>query len=177
MSASPIAPDDPTPLVDVVPSYATFEQLYVETRDALYAYAMGLLRNRESAEDVTAQSYERAYRSRSKIDRARGDARAWLFGIARNTALDELRRRRRQAVPVEPDHVARLAGTDHAADIDGRVALRQALQKLSPRDRELIALKFYAGLNNREIAAVLSESESSVGTRLGRIVNGLRGSL
>jgi RNA polymerase sigma-70 factor (ECF subfamily) len=177
MSVTPTAADDPVPLVDAMPSYASFEQLYAETRDALYAYVMGLLRDRDSAEEVAAQAWERAYRHRSMIDRARGDARAWLFGIARNAALDELRRLRRHAVPFDPAAVARLAGDDDRGDVDGRIALRQALGALSTRDRELVALKFWAGLTNREIAVVLTQSESNVGTRLARIMQGLRGAL
>lgn len=177
MSVTQTAADDPVPLVEAAPSFDSFEQLYVETRDALYAYVMGLLRDRDAAEDVTAQAFERAYRSRGQIDRARGDARAWLFGIARNAALDELRRLRRHALPFEPAAVARVAGSDAPVDADTGIALRQALATLSTRDRELVALKFWGGLTNREIAAILRQGESNVGTRLSRIMQGLRGAL
>lgn len=160
-------------------SYASFEELYSQTRDALYAYVMGLLRDRDAAEDVTAQAFERAYRKRRQLDRERGDARAWLFGIARNAALDELRRLRRHAAPVEPAALAAAAGSDRpeAPDIDTSLALRVAIDALPTRDRELVALKFWAGLNNREITAITGQGESNVGTRLSRITTGLRGSL
>src|SRR5918994_6110482 len=72
-----------------------FEELYRSSRDDVYAYVAGLLRDRSAAEDVTAAAVERAYRKRSRFDPRRGTPRAWLFGIARNAALDELRRRRR----------------------------------------------------------------------------------
>ena len=71
-----------------------FEQLYRASRDDVYAYVAGLLRDRVAAEEVTAAAFERAYRKRSRFDSRRGSARAWLFGIARNAALDELRRPR-----------------------------------------------------------------------------------
>src|SRR5436190_1197882 len=74
-----------------------FEALYRESRDDVFAYAVGLLRDRSAAEDVAAQAFERAWRKRRQIDRRRGTPRAWLFGIARNAALDELRRRSRLA--------------------------------------------------------------------------------
>src|ERR687892_859 len=76
---------------------AAFEALYRSSRDDVYAYAAGLLRDRAAAEDVTAAAFERAFRRRSRFDPRRGSARAWLFGIARNAALDELRRRHRHA--------------------------------------------------------------------------------
>ena len=69
-----------------------FDRIYRENRDDVYAYVAGLLRDRSAAEDVTAAAFERAYRKRSRFNSRRGSPRAWLFGIARNAALDELRR-------------------------------------------------------------------------------------
>ena len=72
-----------------------FEALYRSSRDDVYAYVAGILRDRSAAEDVTALAFERAYRRRASFKPDRGSHRAWLFGIARNAALDELRRRSR----------------------------------------------------------------------------------
>src|ERR1700742_837070 len=74
-----------------------FERLYRSSRDDLYAYVASLLHDGPAAEEVTATAFERAYRKRRRFDPSRGEPRAWLFGIARNAALDELRRRSRQA--------------------------------------------------------------------------------
>src|SRR4051794_22671162 len=74
-----------------------FEDLYRSSRDDVYAYVATLLRDASPAEDVTALTFERAYRKRRSFRPDRGTPRAWLFGIARNAALDELRRRRRVA--------------------------------------------------------------------------------
>src|SRR5690349_2259935 len=74
-------------------SWERFESLYRSSRDDVYAYVCTLLRDPAAAEDVTALAFERAYRRRRTFDRRRGEERAWLFGIARNAALDELRRR------------------------------------------------------------------------------------
>ena len=73
-----------------------FEALYRSSRDDLYAYVAGLLRDRAAAEDVTALAFERALRRRRQFNARRGSERQWLFGIARNAALDELRRRGRR---------------------------------------------------------------------------------
>jgi RNA polymerase sigma factor (sigma-70 family) len=154
-----------------------FEALYRSSRDDVFAYVAGMLRDRAAAEDVTAAAFERAYRKRRSFDGRRGEPRAWLFGIARNTALDELRRRRRVAtLAVEPeDSASSSSGVDDA--VEGalrRSVVRAAVATLEPRDRELVALKFFAGLSNAEIASVLGVSASNAGTMLHRAVQKLR---
>jgi RNA polymerase sigma factor (sigma-70 family) len=150
-----------------------FEALYRESRDDVYAYVAGLLRDRSAAEEVASQAFERAWRKRRQIDKRRGTPRAWLFGIARNAALDELRRRSKLA------HAAPEAGANDPvanpadAAVD-RAALQSALDSLTARERELVALKFFAGLSNSEIAAVIRTSESNAGTRLHRVIEKLR---
>jgi RNA polymerase sigma-70 factor (ECF subfamily) len=151
-----------------------FERLYRSSRDDVYAYAAGLLRDRSAAEDVTAAAFERAYRKRSRFNAERGSARAWLFGIARNAALDELRRRGRQAeLNTDPVDAASLTDRgDQRSEL--RLLLDGALCKLEARERELIALKFFAGLSNAEIGRVIGTSASNAGTKLHRTMDKLR---
>jgi RNA polymerase sigma-70 factor, ECF subfamily len=152
-----------------------FDELYRSSRDDVYAYVAGLLRDRSAAEEVTATAFERAYRRRRRFDAERGSPRGWLFGIARNAALDELRRRGRQAeMAGEPADPETAIGADEAESSLQRAALASALAELSPRERELVALKFFAGLSNAGIAGVLGVSESNAGTRLHRVVAKLR---
>lgn len=152
-----------------------FDSLYRSSRDDVYAYVAGLLRDRSAAEEVTAAAFERAFRRRRRFDPRRGSPRAWLFGVARNAALDELRRRSRQAELVrEPADAAAVEPSDETEASLRRATLATALQGLLPRERELIALKFFAGLSNTEIAAVIGVSESNAGTRLHRVIAKLR---
>lgn len=151
-----------------------FDRLYRSSRDDVYAYVASMLRDGPAAEEVTATAFERAYRKRSRFDPSRGEPRAWLFGIARNAALDELRRRGRQAeLAAEPEDLA--PRPDESAEgRERRLAVSAALATLDGRERELIALKFFAGLSNKEIAAVIGASESNAGTKLHRAVTKLR---
>jgi RNA polymerase sigma-70 factor (ECF subfamily) len=151
-----------------------FEALYRAARDDVYGYVATLLHDRGAAEDVTALAFERAFRKSKSFDARRGSERAWLFGIARNAALDELRKRKRTAqLAVDPEDAS--AVTDDEADRTlRRAAVRAALAELPARDRELIALKFHAGLDNAELAAVLGVSVSNAGTRLHRALTKLR---
>lgn len=152
-----------------------FETLYRSSRDDIYAYVATLLRDRSAAEDVTAAAFERAYRRLSTYNAGRGSARGWLFGIARNAALDELRRRKRNASletePVEDEAQTPIESADAAIR---RTTVRAALDGLDPRERELVALKFHGGLTNTELASVLGISESNAGTMLHRTITKLR---
>src|SRR5579884_756737 len=104
-------------------SWERFESLYQSCRDDIYAYVCTLLRDPAAAEDVTALAFERAYRRRRTFDRRRGEERAWLFGIARNAALDELRRRRRVGTLVtDPEDLGGVAPED---DEGAEVMLRR----------------------------------------------------
>jgi RNA polymerase sigma factor (sigma-70 family) len=153
----------------------SFDRLYRSSRDDVYAYVASLLRDPGAAEEVTAAAFERAYRKRSRFDPSRGEQRAWLFGIARNAALDELRRRGRQEeLTTEPADLTQTGAHESAEASERRLALSAALATLDPRERELIALKHFAGLTNAEIAAVLGISESNAGTKLHRAVTKLR---
>jgi RNA polymerase sigma-70 factor (ECF subfamily) len=153
---------------------ASFEALYRASADAVFAYAASLLRDRSAAEEVTATAFERAFRKQRSFNPRRGSQRAWLFGIARNAALDELRRRKRMAAMTEDSaaDAPELEGVAEAAE--RRATVRAALAALDPRDRELIALKFHAGLDNAEIAKVLGISASNAGTRVHRALTRLR---
>jgi RNA polymerase sigma factor (sigma-70 family) len=152
-----------------------FADLYERTFPRVYAYVASLLRDRGAAEDVTAQAFERAYRKRRSYRAGRGSMEAWLFGIARNAALDELRRRRRRAgLERDPEDAGAPTLDDHAELALRRQTVRAALASLDGRERDLIALKFAGGLSNAEIGRILGMSESAAGTRLHRTITKLR---
>lgn len=152
-----------------------FDRLYRSSRDDVYAYVASLVRDPATAEDVTATAFERAFRKRSRFDPGRGEPRAWLFGIARNAALDELRRRGRHVeLAAEPADLVSAPAQESAEAQERRLAVSAALAGLEPHERELVALKFFAGLSNAEIAAVVGVGESNAGTRLHRAMTKLR---
>ena len=165
---------EPVPLVAATRSEG-FAELYERAFPRVYAYVASLLRDRAAAEDVTSQAFERAYRKRRSYRPARGSMDAWLFGIARNAALDELRKRkRRAALEMDPEDTASPNPEDHAELALRRETVRAALTSLDGQERDLIALKFAGGLSNAEIARVLGMSESNAGTRLHRTITKLR---
>src|SRR5205807_7158515 len=127
-----------TDVIETLPSgvvgesaWERFDALYRSALADVYAYVATLLRDPAPAEDVTALAFERAYRRRRTFDRRRGEERAWLFGIARNAALDELRRRARLArLATEPQDAAG-PEVDEGDVALRRTAVRAALAQLS----------------------------------------------
>lgn len=101
--------------------------------------------------------------------------RAWLVSIAANQARDELRRQRRRPV-VELPVAEMTLGVDGGdpASRSGDIDLRNAMARLDPKDRALVALRYVAGLDSFEIGRALGVSASGTRARLARILDRLR---
>jgi len=153
-----------------------FDAIFRSCVGDVHSYAFALLRDRAAAEDVTAIAFERLFRARGRLDAGRGSPRALLFTIARNAALDELRRRaRRPVADAAPDERADARAEEEFAQVERRAFVAGALATLRPRERELVLLKFHGQLSNAELARALGISETNAATRLHRALTHLRG--
>lgn len=153
-----------------------FEALFRSCVKDVHAYALSLLGDRAAAEDVTALAFERLLRARRRLDARRGTPRGLLFTIARNAALDELRRRARRSHVDEGSLALPDARSEQDLEqVERRALLAGALTALRPRERELVLLKFHGQLSNAELARVLGISETNAATRLHRALMRLRG--
>jgi len=127
-------------------------------------------------EDLTARTFEKAWGARERYRRDIAGFATWLLSIARNVANDHLRSQR-QHVPLE-DAAEVSAEAITPEDVMVRQSdakrLELLLAKLPERDRELIALKYGAGMTNRAIARASGLSETNIGTILHRSVQTLR---
>jgi len=130
--------------------------------------------DRDTAEDLTSATFEKAWRARDRYRRERAAVSTWLLTIARNVAIDHLRRARPER-PLDDESV-RTEDTPETAALQAAQVrrLRRLLGGLPERERELLALKYGAGATNRAIAALTGLSESNVGTILHRTVGALR---
>lgn len=136
----------------------------------VYAYVAFRIGRGPDAEDVTSEVFERAVRYRASYDRRKGPPVAWLFGIARGCIVDHVRKRVEPGG--DPEDIAMLG--DLEADTVERLALRAAVGRLTPRDRELIALRYGAELTAREIGELLGERTNTIEVALHRAVSRLR---
>ena len=152
-----------------------FERLYEEHAGPLLAFLVYRTGSRPVAEDVLADTFERALRARKRFDRRKASEKTWLYSIALNLLRDSARRRAtesralEQAVPVP-------AGESSAAidAVDERDSLARAMERLSGEEREAVALRYGADLTVPEIARVTGEKLSTVEGRVYRALRKLR---
>ncbi|MCA9912618.1 MAG: sigma-70 family RNA polymerase sigma factor [Anaerolineae bacterium] len=153
-----------------------WETIYWEQLPRLYNFFRYRTGDSDTAQDLTAQTWMRAWRFREKYRRDLGAFEAWLFQIGRNIANDYLREQYRAPLSLE------YLGTLPAEfSVEAEVQKKQDAQRLyyllsqlPSHEQEIIALKYGAELTNRAIAAVLNLSESNVGTMLHRTIQKLR---
>ena len=156
-----------------------WDAIYAADLPRIYNYFVYKIGDREAAEDLTAVTFERAWKHRRRYRRALASPTTWLFGIARNVLREHFRHRKKNKQRLEPlssTHEMSL-GIDIEQNLQqqqNKETLRKILLELPERERELIALKYGAGLNNRKIAKITGLSESNVGTVLHRTVKQLR---
>lgn len=137
-----------------------FGRIYDETFDHVYRYALSLTRNREDAEDLTAETYERALRGIHHYESRDVPILIWLVRIARNVARERSARCHREPVVcVSDEQLDRLPVPDgDLHDVPGWDAL---LERLTPSQRDVITLRL-AGLRGREIAEALGKAEGTI---------------
>jgi RNA polymerase sigma factor (sigma-70 family) len=133
----------------------------------VYGYAAYRLGHGADAEDATSDTFERALRYRSSFDPARGNATAWLIGIARRAVDDILSQR--STVDADPPEQADVE-RDSALKLD----LARALRQLDARDRELVSLRYGADLTARQIGEQLEMRTNAVEVALHRALGRLR---
>jgi RNA polymerase sigma-70 factor, ECF subfamily len=151
-----------------------FADVAEEALDPVVRFLAHMVGDRDLAEDLAADTFERALRAWPAYDPERGTPVVWLVGIARRIALDHFRSERRRR-----DRERRYAAAEPTAarpDAPGGLspALRGALAGLSREDREVVALRVVLGLDSRETAAVTGSTPSAVSTRLHRALTRLR---
>lgn len=144
--------------------------LYEETSAGVYSFALSMLKSREDAEDTLQDVYLSVHKS-AAFYRAIGRPMEWLMTITRNLCITKLRQRQKTQ-PLNPadepiDYLG-LSGSDD------RIALNEALTKLSDEERRIVVLHAVAGLKHREIAAVLDVPISTVTNKYRRALKKLR---
>jgi RNA polymerase sigma-70 factor (ECF subfamily) len=154
---------------------AAIGQLYDRFSGQMYGLAMRITQDATLAQDVVQEAFVGIWRNAARFDAARASARTWIMAIAHNRSIDAIRRRRPAQELPDPElpPPAALTSPDIWGEVAGRMdadQVRAAVMTLSPVQREAIALAYFSGLTQQEIA---DRTGAPLGTVKSRVRLGL----
>ncbi|MFO8144068.1 MAG: sigma-70 family RNA polymerase sigma factor [Dehalococcoidales bacterium] len=156
----------------------SFAAIYDEYMPRVYRYVSYRVNSTACAEDLTSMIFEKALQKFNQYRPEKGAISTWLFAIARNTVIDYYRiKHGSKTVPLQEwsDVSGNSSPVEEEFDRRAeRIRLKECLSLLSPKEQEIVALKFGSEQKNRQIAASLNISESNVGTIVYRAIQQLR---
>jgi len=157
---------------------AALAEVYDDYYDRIYRYVYGYLGRSHAAEDLTASVFLRLLRAVRNGRSPRSNLSAWLYRVAHNLVVDTFRRGPPQELELaewlesdEPDPA-------YTAEVRSRLALvRAAIMELTELQQQVIALKFFHGMDTREVSAILGKSEGAIDALQHRALLALRKSM
>jgi RNA polymerase sigma-70 factor (ECF subfamily) len=157
-----------------------FDALYRAHLDGLFGFLVYRTGDRNLAEDLTAETFARAFKRSSRFDRRRGSEKTWLYTIALNLLRDHMRRVQAEVRALERVEVLDPMAADGATVAEyvaRRDMIQRALAVLSVEERDAIALRFGAELTVPEIAEVIGEELTTADGRVYRALRKLRAAM
>lgn len=149
------------------------EEIYEKRKQELFRFLYVILGDKQAAEDALQETFLKAYLHRSKYIEMQQE-KAWLYQIARNTAYDMLRKRRRE-FPIEKEILDDVRESNsQQEELHGDFFYMEMIADLNDVEREIVSLKIIAGLTHKEIARVLHMTTASVKKRYERALNKLK---
>ena len=154
------------------------KEVYTEYGKLIYSVALGILRSKENAEDITSEFFIRLWTSAAAQYRSGSGHKSWLAAVARNMSLDYLRKSSHEQL-ISEDEDGALRDTPDSSPppdtvITEKLTLAKALETLDETERSVINLKFEADLTFKEIAGVLNKPLGTVTWKYRNAVEKLR---
>jgi RNA polymerase sigma-70 factor (ECF subfamily) len=152
-----------------------WETIYKDLLPRVFNYFRYRLDDGYVAEELTSVTFEKAWKARRRYEKDKSAFSTWVFSIARNTAIDYLRRQGKEIeLDVKNVDVNSVSIEEIYEKQEEAHHLSKVLSILDNREKELIGLKYGADLTNRKIADITGLTETNVGTILHRTINKLR---
>src|ERR1700733_1790946 len=142
-----------------------FEDLYNRYARAVFGLALRRLGDRGRAEDAVQETFASIWRSAASYKPERGPGAPWLYAVARNAIVDRARGRTDIPAAIPDEAAAGLGPADRAEQSWVSWRVHRALEELPEREREVIALAYWSGLSQSEVAEFLDIPLGTVKTR------------
>ncbi|WP_316168343.1 MULTISPECIES: sigma-70 family RNA polymerase sigma factor [unclassified Bradyrhizobium] len=160
---------------------AAFERLYTATRAKLYGVVLRILRRQDLAEEVVQETFVKIWHSAAQFNPAISSPVTWMAAIARNRAIDLVRKRGELSLEEEPDAMEVAAETpDPLARREMSEELKRLLEcigQLEPDRQRLVLLAYYNGWSREQLAAKFRAPVNTVKTWLRRSMMDIRACL
>ena len=157
---------------------AAFERLYVATRAKLYGIVLRILRRPDLANEVLQETYLKIWSSAGTFDPAVASPITWMASIARNRAIDVVRRRTETSIEEEPEVMAVAAeSADPLARRETSEELKRLLTclgRLEADRQRLVLLAYYNGLSREQLAQQFDRTVNTIKTQLRRALADIR---
>ena len=149
--------------------------IYTEYRTMIYTTVYSIVQNREDSEDIASDFFIRLWNAADRYRPGSGH-RAWMITIARNMALDFLRKRERE---IPADEIPEDAGEENDAyrESESSIAYRQITECLDPEEKEVVDLKILGELTFREIALQLAKPQGTVSWLYNKALQKMKGAV
>ncbi len=155
-----------------------FAAVYRATSAKLWGIVLRILPRRDLAEDVLQDVYVKIWERAGSFDPAKASPITWMASIARNRAIDEIRRRRPVSIEETPEALDVAEGgadpLERAQQSEELRRLKTCLEGLEPERREMVLLAYYSGLSREELAQRYSHPVNTIKTWLHRSLTQLR---
>jgi RNA polymerase sigma-70 factor (ECF subfamily) len=156
-----------------------YEDWYNTEMPGLFGYLFYQTQDRQLAQDITADTCLHALERLEQYDPSRGKLKNWMFGIARNQLRDHMRTQRHRPPHIMLADVGDDLTTDDGLELDydqqeAFLEVISHLDTLNEREREIMALRYGAGLSNAEIASMLQLSSNHVAVVISRAIGRLK---
>jgi len=143
-----------------------FKQLYERINESLFFFIYRFLKDKEKAEDIHVEVFTEVWKS-AKNFKGNSKVKTWIFGIARNLALNELRKRKKYLTTDDFPYPSDGNPSDsELIDKDKKVMIKNGLLKISVKHKEILDLVFFHEMNYQEVSEVLNISINTVKTRV-----------
>lgn len=160
---------------------AAFEQLYDATRAKLFGIVIRILRRQDLAEEVIQEVYVKIWKSAGQFNPGLSSPITWMVAIARNRAIDTVRKRGEASIEDEPTAMEVAADTpDPLARREMTEDLKRLLEcvgRLEPERQKLVLLAYYNGWSREQLAAKFEAPVNTIKTWLRRSMLDIRGCL